>query len=80
MNKRLYSCGVSTDLKKPFNTVDHTIFPGIMNTCFSYYPQDRTRTVQIGPHFSESTVSLCGVPQGSALGPLLFLYINGIYS
>ena len=51
---------------------DHTIFPGMMNNCFSYYPQDRTRTAQIGPHISERTVSLCGVPQGSALGPLLF--------
>ena len=75
---------------KAFDTVDHAIlldklnyygFRGIKNKWFLSYLQDRTQTTQIGPHISKRVVTPCGVPQGSVLGPLLFLsHINDICS
>ena len=86
IDNRLFSCGIFIDLKKAFDTVDHHIllnklnyygFRGVINTWFSSYLQGRTQTTQIGPHISNKANTSCRVPQGSVLGPLLFLlYIN----
>ena len=62
MNRRLFSCGVFTDLKKAFDTVDHSIllskfnfygFRGIINNWFSSYLRNRLQTTQIGQHVSD---------------------------
>ena len=89
MDNGMFSCGIFMDLRKAFNTVDYHILlhkpshygiRGVINKWFCSYLNGRTQTTQVGSYISKREKTSCSVPQGSVLGPLLFLiYINDIY-
>ena len=83
MDNKKNSYLVLLDLSAAFDTVDHTYLIGRMASrlriggsalqWFTSYLTGRTQRVKIGDAFSSLVHILFGVPQGSVLGPLLYL-------
>ena len=88
LNKENNPITIFMDLSKAFDTLDHKIlikklhYYGIRGTALNWfisYLSNRKQFVQINSYKSSMLPLNTGVPQGSILGPLLFLiYMNDI--
>uniref|UniRef100_A0A8C5NFT0 Reverse transcriptase domain-containing protein n=1 Tax=Gouania willdenowi TaxID=441366 RepID=A0A8C5NFT0_GOUWI len=89
LEKKLFVFGIFLDLKKAFDTINHDILEeklqnyGIKRNALKWiksYMTNRRQYVDFEEHTSKCQTIQCGVPQGSILGPKLFiLYINDIF-
>jgi hypothetical protein len=88
VNASARNVGLYIDIKKAFDTIDHFILlrkieqlgiRGIPLRWIKSYLTLRSQCVKVEKSFSEYKIIESGVPQGSVLGPILFLlYVNDL--
>jgi len=88
IHPKQYTLSIFCDLSKAFDVINHNIlfhkldnlgFRGIINNWLQSYLSQRSQYVEINSVKSHICPIECGVPQGSILGPLLYLiYVNDI--
>ena len=86
LDNKLHTIGIFIDLKKAFDTVDHSLlckkleFYGIRGVAYNWvksYLDYRNQYVSIDGYKSNVRSISCGVPHGSILGQKMFImYIN----
>lgn len=90
IDKGLWAGALFIDLTKAFDTINHSILYAKLNSLgicgptlalLQSYLANRTQVVNYGGVLSSPIITNQGVPQGSILGPLMFLiYINDLPS
>lgn len=89
VDQKLNTVGVFIDLHKAFDTSDHALLlkkceqyglRGVTHQWLKSYLSNRFQYVQINNTQSQLETVICGLPQGSVLGPKLFIfYLNDIF-
>ena len=81
MDKKLITCSIFLDLRKAYDTINYAILikklekygiRGLSLQLLASYLTDRKQYTIVNQYKSKSRYVICGIPQGSTLGPLLF--------
>ena len=88
LNEKKITCSIFLDLAKAFDCINHEILlkkmerygvRGLPLKLFQSYFQNRQQFTSVNNVSSHMSNIICGVPQGSTLGPFLFIiYINNL--